>query len=279
MVSPSLNPAFDNEYDDLSPLPWVARLPSMAAAKLEREGRRLSPEAVAPIEAYAKGEFLADLMAGPQDAAATQRVATRIADLFGLDPALVQSMGGRVDAPTLLRELYRRESKIGSKYDINVTIYDPFPWSHGSRQEADPIIEQIIALTTSAMVDYDTRVLRWKVDAPYQAFNRDISRRLWRRDEAGGNSVAPLRQAMAVDPTLRVLIVHGYTDLSSPFFASRLIIDQLPPSLDLRRIALRVYAGGHMFYSRAESRAALYRDVQAIYAGASPAPAASAEAH
>jgi carboxypeptidase C (cathepsin A) len=44
-----------------------------------------------------------------------------------------------------------------------------------------------------------------------------------------------------------------------------MIIDQLPANLDLGRISLKMYPGGHMFYGRPDSRTALYRDVQAVY--------------
>lgn len=264
MISPLLDGALDAD-DDLSPLGWMQRLPSMAAAKLEREGR-LSPETLAPVEAYTKSDFMVDFMKGPQDAAAQARLNSKMVDLLGVDPVLAQAMAGRVDTQTLLRELYRREGKVGSRYDINLTTTDPFPYSYGARQGGwqDPILDQIIAPTTSAMVDYDTRIMGWKVDAPYYALNPTVGR-LWQYHDEIPESVTDMRQAMAIDPKMKVLIVHGYTDLSCPFFASQMIIDQLPPSLAGDRISLKLYPGGHMFYGRPDSRSALYRDVQAVY--------------
>jgi carboxypeptidase C (cathepsin A) len=263
MISPYLSGVFDTD-DDLSPMGWVERLPSMAAARLEREGR-LSTEAMAPVEIYAKGEFLQDLIDGPQDLAATGRIVSHVTRLLGVSPELAERMGGRIDTQTFLRELYRREGRIGSRYDVNVTSYDPFPWSYRAREggRGDPILDRIIALATSAMVDYDTRIVGWKIDAPYHALNHEVGR-LW-RSEMPPDSVTDLRQAMAVDPELKVSIVHGYSDLSAPFFGSRLIIDQLPRSLDLKRIALHVYPGGHMFYTRSKSRAELYLDTKVMY--------------
>jgi carboxypeptidase C (cathepsin A) len=64
---------------------------------------------------------------------------------------------------------------------------------------------------------------------------------------------------------MKALIAHGYTDLSCPFFASRLIIDQMPPNGIGNRVQLSIYPGGHMFYSRPDSRAALHRDAAAVY--------------
>jgi carboxypeptidase C (cathepsin A) len=266
MLSPFLDGAFQID-DDTSPMGWVIRLPSMGAAKLEREGR-LTPAALAQVEAYAKGEFITDYMKGPSDQAATQRLEARVAELTGIDPALAQQMAGRVDTQTLLRELYRRQGKVGSRYDIDVTAPDPFPYSYGARTGgwADPILDQIMAPATSAMVDFDTRIVGWKVDRSYEALSRDVNGK-WSFENEVPDSVQDLRQAMAIDPRLKVMIAHGMTDLSTPYFASRLIIDQLPPTLDPTRVKLQLYPGGHMFYARQQSRAALHHDAASFVYG------------
>ena len=124
----------------------------------------------------------------------------------------------------------------------------------------------IIAPTTTAMVDFVTRVVGWKVDARYQALNYDVNR-LWDRNgELRQGAVTQLRQAVAIDPHLQVLIVHGWNDLSCPFMGSILTVDQMPTmGSNPDRVQVRSYPGGHMFYSRADSQAAFRRDVQALF--------------
>ena len=70
---------------------------------------------------------------------------------------------------------------------------------------------------------------------------------------------------MATDPKLRVAIVHGWDDLSCPFMGSVLTVDQMPVMGDPTRVAVHEYPGGHMFYSRPASQAALRKDVQAMF--------------
>jgi carboxypeptidase C (cathepsin A) len=65
---------------------------------------------------------------------------------------------------------------------------------------------------------------------------------------------------------MRALIVHGYDDLSCPYFGSMLVVSQMPTMGDPGRLRVKVYPGGHMFYSRPDSQAALRRDVMALYA-------------
>jgi len=71
-----------------------------------------------------------------------------------------------------------------------------------------------------------------------------------------------LRQSLALDPKLKVLVAHGLFDLATPYFASRIQLDQFPAFASPDRVKLVVYPGGHMFYSRDASRQAFRADVQ-----------------
>jgi carboxypeptidase C (cathepsin A) len=164
-----------------------------------------------------------------------------------------------------LREVFRDKGTLGSRYDSNVTAFDPFP-NDPEQRANDPLLDSIIAPTTTAMVDFVTRVVGWKVDARYQALNYDVNR-LWDRNgELRQGAVTQLRQAVAIDPHLQVLIVHGWNDLSCPFMGSILTVDQMPAmGSNPDRVQVRSYPGGHMFYSRADSQAAFRKDVQALF--------------
>lgn len=262
MVSPYLDPASGDEATALSPLPWMIDLPSMAAANLERQGK-LTPAAMAEVEAYVRGDFTRDLLRGRSDPEATNRIVARVTELTGLDPALVRRQGGRVDSRTYLREVHRADGTIGSVYDSNVTAFDPFPWSAQQRSN-DPILDALIAPTTSAMVDFVTREVGWKTDARYNALSYAVNN-AWNRGKPEDTPVSDLRKAIAADPKMRVMIAHGWDDLSCPFFASRLIVDQMPAFGAAERVKLRVYPGGHMFYSRSDSGAAFKKDAAALY--------------
>ncbi|MBH9536852.1 S10 family peptidase [Novosphingopyxis sp. YJ-S2-01] len=262
MVSPYLDPASGDGATALSPLPWIIDLPSMAAANLERQGR-LTPAAMADVVAYARGPFATDLLQGRSDPAAVARIVDNVTELTGLDRDLVAERGGRIDSGTYLRAVHRDDRTIGSVYDSNVTAFDPFPWS-AQRRSNDPILDALIAPTTSAMVDFITRVVGWKTDARYHALSYEVNE-AWDRGEPDDKPVQDLRKAIANDPNMAVMIVHGWDDLSCPFMASVLIVDQMPDFGMAERVKLDVYPGGHMFYSRDDSGAAFKRDARAIY--------------
>ena len=264
LVSPYLNPTIDDN-GDLSPMAWVVTLPSMAAAHLERT-KSLTPAAMANVIGYARGEYAQDLLKGRSDPQATARIVKRVTELTGLDEPFVRRAGGRIEIGAYLREVARENGKIGSVYDSNVTSFDPFPYAPDQRF-TDPLLEGIVAPTTSAMVDFVTRVVGWKASGAYHALSYEVGGQ-W-DFESGAlrrGAVADLRQAVAADPKLRVLIVHGWNDLSCPFMGSILTVDQMPAMGDPSRVSVRMYPGGHMFYSRPDSAAAFRKDVQELFA-------------
>ncbi len=265
LVSPYLNPWIEGN-GEISPLPWMMTLPSITAAHLEQQ-HQLDPEHMAPVVAYTRGQYVTDLLAGRSDPEATPRVIRKVTEMTGLDPAFVKHSGGRIEIGAYLREVHREQGEIGSVYDSNVTSPDPFPFSPEQRS-SDPILEAIIAPTTTAMVDWVTRTVGWKTTARYNALSYEVNEQ-WGQ---GGDTVlmkgatGDLRQAVAADPKLRVLIAHGWDDLSCPFMGSVLTVDEMPVMNDPARVAVHEYPGGHMFYTRPESQAAFVKDVEAMVA-------------
>jgi len=264
LVSPYLNPTLADN-GDVSPVPWLLTLPSIAAAHLERE-HKLTPEAMAKVIAYTRGDYATDLLKGRSDPQATARIVHNVTEMTGLEEEFVRRAGGRLEIGAYLREVFRESGKLGSVYDSNVTSWDPYPFAPDQRTN-DPLLESIIAPTTTAMVDFVTRVVGWKTDARYHTLSYEVNGQ-WDRDSRALRlgAVPDLRQAVAADPKLRVIIAHGWNDLSCPFMGSILTVDQMPPMGDPTRVSVHEYPGGHMFYSRRDSQTALRKDVMEMVA-------------
>jgi carboxypeptidase C (cathepsin A) len=86
----------------------------------------------------------------------------------------------------------------------------------------------------------------------------------WGRDRAAPESVVSLRTALALDIRLRVFVAHGLFDLVTPYFRSKLLLDQIPRGAGGDRIRFAAYPGGHMFYAVGASRAALRDEARAV---------------
>nr|WP_238203075.1 peptidase S10 [Methylobacterium aerolatum] len=250
--------------------PWsyVLKLPSLAAGGLERAGKTIDPASLAPAESYATGAYFADLLKGPGDGEAVGRMSDEMAKLTGLDRDFLRRQAARPAINGVQREAERGSGRVSSAYDTGITGWDPEPDAlHGGFE--DPQLSAIHAPLTSAMIDLYGRTLKWPVpNQRYELLNGAVNRGwTWGSGRQAPEAMSALKGALSLDGKLRVMVAHGYTDLVTPYFASKLLIAQVPP-YGGGRLDLKVYPGGHMFYSRAASRAAFRRDAAALYAAA-----------
>jgi len=199
-------------------------------------------------------------------AAAAARMSENVARLTGLPADLVQHLGGRIDWWT---ERHQHEpGRIAGAYDLTLTGIDPLPTAQ-SVDSPDAVTEALRPVLTSAAAAglYADR-LAWRPEgapAPrYELLANEVSR-AWTYNGQGQSpvSVPALRTALAFDPRLQVVIMHGLYDLVTPYFASKMILDQMPPAM-AGRARLIVLPGGHMFYTQDASRQRLRAEGEAL---------------
>ena len=79
---------------------------------------------------------------------------------------------------------------------------------------------------------------------------------------AQGNPAADLADAMRSNAALRVLVIHGYFDLLTPYIAAGYAVIQMGLDPMLRRNVLFAnYAGGHTMYTEKANMTRLTHDV------------------
>lgn len=261
-----ISPVLDfGRFRDTGVLSHVARLPSYAASAREKKGP-VAREALADVEAYASGEFLLDLVAGPKDAAAQARLTEKVAQFAGLDRAFVARLGGRISAEAFAREIHRADGKVASAYDGAVMGLDPAP--HAIDNEAsDQMRLGLHAPIIQTMVDIYKNRLQWQPPNSRYFFQSRMAGRQWDWGRRAPEAVRDLAKTLALDPNLRVLVAHGAADLVTPYFQTKLTLDQMAPIGDPARLKFQVYPGGHMFYSRSASRQAFRDDARKMIAG------------
>jgi carboxypeptidase C (cathepsin A) len=259
-----LSPVLDfREFTGSSILQYAISLPTMAAVARQAKGPVTRAD-MADVEKYARGDFLIDLFKGEADTEATNRLSDKVAALTGIDQAVSRRLAGRFDGIEFRREYDRRDGKVTGRYDASVMGLDPSPDS-SFYHFSDPSGEPLTAPVTSAVVDLTTRKLNWRPDGSYRLLNGAIEK-AW--DFGHGinppESIDQLRQILALDPKLKLLIGHGLFDLATPYLGTQIVLDQLPTFASPPRVKLVVYPGGHMFYSRDASRQAFRTEVQAL---------------
>ncbi len=269
MLSPVLD--FGWFASDDNPAVYAAHLPSLVAAATNLKGPN-PRDRLQAAEAYATGSYLVDLYRGRRDAAAIRRMSAAVAGFTGLDQKFVQRLGGRVDASALLREKNRDAERVASSYDSNVTGFDRDPFEAGGHHREDPILDSLKVPFATAMADLTAHRLNWPVQARYEILNLQVNSRWnWEDGRRSAEATGDLATLLSLDPHFRALVMHGVTDQVTPYFGSKMLIDQMPAYGDPSRLRLSVYGGGHMPYIEDEPRAAMREDARKLIVGEAPA--------
>ncbi|CCD87576.1 putative Peptidase S10, serine carboxypeptidase; signal peptide [Bradyrhizobium sp. ORS 285] len=259
-----VSPLMDfRDYSGSSLLQYVASLPSFAAVAKQMKGPVTRAD-LADVERYASGDFLLDLVKGEADLEATNRLADKVASLTGIDETVSRRLAGRFDVSEFRREFDRKNGRVTGRYDGSVLGIDPYPDSSHSRS-SDPSGDVLTAPLTSAAVELTTRKLNWRPDGSYELLSGAVNRSWdFGRGISPPESTGELRQILALDPKLKLLVGHGLFDLATPYYGSKILLDQLPAFARPPRVKLVVYPGGHMFYSRDDARKAFRGELEAL---------------
>ena len=269
MISPVLDFAWFRS--DSNPAIYAGHLPSLVAAAKGFDGND-ARDKLRAAESYASGPYLVDLFRGLRDEAAIRRMSLTIAGFTGLDQKFVARLGGRVDADTLTREKGRDAGKIASSYDANVTGFDPNPYDENSHHD-DPVLDALRAPFSTAMASLTADKLGWPVNARYEILNMAVNGRWdWSAGRHGekAEAIGDLTQLLALDTRFRAIVMHGVADQVTPYFTSKMLIDEIPAFGDPSRLKLAVYGGGHMPYLDGAARAAMREDARRLIVGEVP---------
>jgi carboxypeptidase C (cathepsin A) len=264
MLSPVLEGAFQFGGDRFA-LGAALQLPSLAAAQLERKGK-FSQDALAQAEHFALTDYLTTLAGPPLLGDAAKSFYARVADIAGLTLDAVTETRGFIRDDYVKNLDLGDHNKIASHYDVTFASDDPYPETPVARGP-DPILDGVIRGYGSAFVGYAHDELGFKTDMTYNLLAVDISGKWdWERDHGQPSVADDLRVLLALTPSFRLMIAHGYSDMVTPYAASRYVLEHLPPFEGEERTELKLYRGGHMFYLDPDSRKAFTADAKTMYA-------------
>ncbi len=268
LVSPVLEYGIRGSWRGSSPTGLASVLPSLAASAMEQKDKtvQLNRSMLSAAETYARAEYLPDLMRGPSDTAALDRMTKRVAVLTNLPEPVVRQYGAKIDSFIYRREANRVSGRMASVYDSSVRTFDPEPTSYYPASNEDPFTTSYAAPMQGAVADLYNARLKYNVDATYNLSSPSANREwVYPNSPYAMGSVTELRAALALDPKLKVLVTHGFNDTITPYFGSDMALAQIPAfGGDTTRLTLTVYPGGHMFYSREGSRKAFRDDVRKL---------------
>ncbi|MGI9648231.1 MAG: S10 family peptidase, partial [Acidimicrobiia bacterium] len=279
LISPALEfaPLNPSDYDTL---PWIDKLPTMAAAAVFH-GRSRAFEAGTPLEdvlaaaeQFATSQYVAYLTRGASLGEEERGAITaRLADLLGLPADLVARAEGRITMDVFVRELLRSERKVLGLYDSTVTAHDPFP-DRAAFAGPDPTLAGIESAYTSAVNQQLRQEIGIEIERDYHLLSYEVFTS-WKLDmeqhalDSNVGATDDLRYGMSLNPHMKAFITHGRYDLVTPYFTTDRIRNLMRLDPDVAaRLTVEHYGGGHMFYAWEESRIAFRATVGDFFASA-----------
>ena len=251
LVSPTeLGIKRDGPVNDALSLPYYAAAAwyqkALPADLQQKDLNEVLPEVEAftideLIPALAKGGFI--------DEQKRKQIAAKMSRYSGLSENSILQHNLSVPTQFFWKELLREKGFTVGRLDSRYLGIDRK--QAGDRPDYNSELTSWLHSFTPAINYYLRDVLKYKTDLQYNMFGPV---RPWdnTNDQTGEN----LRQAMAENPYLHVMIQSGYFDGATTYFDAKYSMWQLDPSGKLKnRLRFEGYRSGHMMYLRAEDLA------------------------
>jgi carboxypeptidase C (cathepsin A) len=198
-------------------------------------------------QALSKGDSLA-----PEE---RQKIIEQVSRYTGLSKEIIDEADLRIDVRKFTHYLLIDQKVRVGRLDARFTGPDP----NGllDTQSYDPTGAATGPPFTSVFNNYLRTELGYKIDMPYNVSAQGSSFGTWDWGSAiqgFPDTASALRQAIVKNPYLKVLVMEGYYDLATPYFAANYTIDHLnlPPKFR-SNISTATYESGHMVYLAGES--------------------------
>jgi len=248
-------------------LPFILFLPTYTAAAwyhncLETDLQADLQATLAEVESFALGEYATALMQGNDlPASERQTIAAKLSRYTGLSAAYIERTNLRINIHRFTKELLRERGLTVGRLDTRFTGIDKD--SAGETFEFDPSYAAIQGPYTATFNDYVRRDLTYENDLPYEILKPLYQS--WRYDTFENQFVEvaeTMRQAMSVNPHLKVLVANGYYDLATPYLATRYTFSHLGLDASLQNnVEMTYYEAGHMMYVHEPSLVQLKADI------------------
>ncbi len=247
-------------------LPHTLYLPAFAAtAYYHGVTRGASLEThLRQAEEFAQGAYMSALFKGHRLEGNDQtRVVREVARLTGVSRDFVERSNLRLEIMRFCKELLRHKGLTVGRLDSRFTATDRD--SAGETFEFDPSYAAIYGAYTAAFNQYVRSELGFETDTTYEILNFKVFQP-WSYKEFENRYVnvsETLRKAMTMNPSLRVLVLNGYYDLATPYWASDYVFDHLGIPQHLREnLETKYYQAGHMMYVHQESLEQMATDIK-----------------
>jgi len=240
--------------------PYILLIPSFTMIagyhhKLPADLQQDPAKARQEAEQWASGEYAQSLAKGdtltPQE---RQQVIEHMARYTGLSKDVLDQANMRIDVPKFTHYLLLDQKVRVGRLDGRFT--GPDPDGVLDTPFYDPTEADVLPPYTSVFNSYVRNELGYKVDMPYYVFPREGGGFKWEWGSAGEgfpSTATDLRHAIVRNPFLKILVMEGYYDLATPYYAANYTMEHLDlPEKFRSQISYATFEAGHMVYLPAD---------------------------
>lgn len=224
-------------------------------------------ELLSEVEKFALNELLPAIAKGYSISKEERdAIVKKMARYSGLSETVIKQ--NNLDIPTSLfwKELLRDQGYTVGRLDSRYLGLDRR--DGGEKPDFNSELTSWLHSFTPAINYYYTNELKYKTDVKYNMFGPVHP---W--DRSNDNTGLNLRQAMAANPFLHVMVQMGYYDGACDYFNAKYNMWQMDPSGKLAdRIDFKGYRSGHMMYLRKEDLIKANNDIRDFIKKTIPAP-------
>jgi len=220
-------------------------------------------------EGFAMGEYATALAKGDDLSAAERKAVTdKLVRYTGIDAHYADESDLRWDVSHFTRQLLRDKHEQIGRYDGRLTA--PASLNVGETSEFDPSSTLITPPFTAMFTNYIRNELGYKTDMFYYPTG-GIQPWDYGAQNAFGDTTAMLRNAMAKNPYMKVMVAAGYFDLATPYYAVEYTFNHMGLSPEMHKnITWNFYQSGHMLYIDSDSHTKLKHDIVEFISSALP---------
>lgn len=209
------------------------------------------------IPAISKGSYLADDK--------RKYIADKMARYSGLSATVILQHNFDVPTNFFWKELLRDKSFTVGRLDSRYKGIDR--QDAGDQPDFNAELTSWLHAFTPAINIYTRNELNYKTDSKYMMFGPVHP---W--DRTGDKTGENLRQAMAENPYLHVMVQSGYYDGACDYFNAKYSMWQMDPGGKLKdKLSWKGYRSGHMMYLRKQDLAAANEDIRQFIKASLPA--------
>lgn len=195
-----------------------------------------------------------------------KEIAAKMAHYSGLAEEVILQHNLNVPTSFFWKELLRSEGYTIGRLDSRYIGIDK--QEAGLSPDYAPELTSWLHSFTPAINLYIRDYLKYKTDIKYNMFGPV---RPW--DDSDDNTGDNLRQAMAQNPNLHLMVQSGYYDGACDYFNAKYNMWQMDPSGRLKdRMRFEGYRSGHMMYLRSEDLATANEDIREFIRASTPKP-------